>query len=114
MLSLLDIAERVQEGSKLDEKAWNMCLFNKMNELVHRHQLTYPNDGCFFNMDDALADRAFHVAVDFLVEIGVYCISTTRVIQFTRGEVLGTINAMPKPAGQLLRAYCSRRLGSGG
>ena len=29
MLSLLDIAERVQKGPKMDEDAWNMALFKK-------------------------------------------------------------------------------------
>jgi len=95
MLSLLDIAERMQKGPKIDENAWNMALFNKMNELTERYQLFYPADAPVFNMDDDLADCAFRAAVDFLVETGVFC-TTGRVIQFTREEVLSTVKGMPK------------------
>ncbi len=31
MLSLLDIAERMQRGPKMDENVWNMGLFQKMS-----------------------------------------------------------------------------------
>ncbi|MDP3061612.1 MAG: monomethylamine:corrinoid methyltransferase [Chloroflexota bacterium] len=96
MLSLLDIAERMQRGPKVDENAWNMGLFKKMNELTAKYQLYYPKDGSFFSTDDAVADRAFRAALDYLVEKGIYCLTTGRVIQLTEQEVLGTIKAMPK------------------
>ncbi len=95
MLSLLDIAERTQKGPKREEKAWDMGLFQKMQELTRRYNIACPRDGSYFNMDDALADRAFQASVDFLVEMGVYCISTNRVVQFTREEVLEAIREMP-------------------
>jgi methylamine--corrinoid protein Co-methyltransferase len=96
MLSLLDIAERTQKGPKVNENAWNMGLFRKMNELTERYQLYYPKDNPVFNCDDAMADRAFQAAVDFLVETGIYCISTGRVIKLTRNEILNTVKGMPK------------------
>ena len=96
MLSLLDIAERTQKGPKVEGNAWNMGLFRKMNELTERYQLYYPEDNPIFNLDDSMADCAFKAAIDFLVETGIYCISTGRVIQLTRNEVLNTIKGMPK------------------
>jgi len=71
MLNLLDIAERMQRGPKMDENVWNMGLFQKMNELTERYQLFYPKDAPVFNLDEGMADRAFRAAVDFLVETGV-------------------------------------------
>ena len=96
MLSLLDIAERIQKGPKMNDEAWSMGLFRKMNELTERYQLYYPKDAPVFNLDDDIADRAFRAALDFMVETGVYCLSTGRVIQFTEQELLSTIKAMPK------------------
>jgi methylamine--corrinoid protein Co-methyltransferase len=96
MLSLLDIAERIQKGPKMTDDTWNMGNFQKMNELTERYQLYYPKDNPVFNMDDNIADRAFQAAVDFMVEKGVYCLTTGRVIKFTREELLSTIKAMPK------------------
>ena len=114
MISLLDIAERTQKGPKMDENAWNMGLFRKMNELTEKYQLHYPKDNPVFNCDDALADRAFDAAVDFLVETGVYCISTGRIIQFTRTEVMDLIEGMPKEyavgEGKDVRILKQRRL----
>jgi hypothetical protein len=96
MLSLLDIAERTQKGPKIDEKAWNMGLFRKMNELARRYDIRYPGDGSWFNQDDRLVKGVFDAAVDFLTEVGVYCLSTGRVIQLTRQEVLEAIREAPR------------------
>ena len=96
MLSLLDIAERIQKGRKMEENAWNMALFNKMNELTEQYGLKYPGGDEFFNMDDKVPDAAFQAALDFLTQMGVYCTSTGRVVQFTEAEVLDTIKGMPK------------------
>lgn len=60
MLNLLDIAERTQTGRKMAEDAWNMSLFQKIQELVKRHDIpTYSEDMSFLNMDDDLPKRAF-------------------------------------------------------
>ena len=96
MLSLLDIAERMQKGPKTDENDWNMGLFRKMNELTEKYGLTYPRDQPVFNIDDEMADNAFSAAIEFLTDVGIYCISTGRVMQFTEDELLSTIKAMPK------------------
>jgi methylamine--corrinoid protein Co-methyltransferase len=95
MLSLLDVAERMQKSPKMEENAWNMALFQRMGELVNEYQIAYPDDGSFFNMDDALTDRAFCAALDFLVGNGVYCTSTGRVLRFTEAEVFEAIREMP-------------------
>jgi methylamine---corrinoid protein Co-methyltransferase len=96
MLSLLDIAERSQKGPKVEEKSWDMGLFRKMGELSKKYGITYPKDETFFNLDDALADRAFQAALEFLSETGIYCLTTGRVIHFSREEVLTAINEIPK------------------
>lgn len=96
MLSLLDIAERMQKGPKTDENEWDMGLFNKMNELTKKYELFYPKDSPVFNMDDKMVDQAFSAALEFIVDFGVYCFSTNRVIHFTRQELSDAISAMPK------------------
>jgi methylamine--corrinoid protein Co-methyltransferase len=104
----------MQKGPKVEENAWNMGLFKKMNELTEKYQLYYPGDGPVFNLDDGLADRAFRAAIDFLVETGVYCTTTGRVIRFTEDEVLSTVRAMPKEVtvgeGRDARVLKQRRL----
>jgi len=97
LISLLDIAERTQKGRKMPEDAWNMSLFRKISELVKRYEIpNYTKDTPFLNLDDDLPERAFHAGVDLLVEHGVYCITTGRVVELSRDEVLGVVRESPK------------------
>ena len=73
-----------------------MNLFKKMTALTKKYEIKYPTDGSWFNMDDGIVDRAFRAALDFLVEVGVYCLTTNRVVQFTEQEVLTAIKEAPK------------------
>ena len=95
MLSLLEIAERTQSGPKMSEMDWDMGLYRKVTELAQRHDIRVPQEIDWFNTDDGLAERAFQAGVDFLVEAGVYCVSTGRVIRFAREEVLEAIREAP-------------------
>jgi methylamine--corrinoid protein Co-methyltransferase len=95
MLSLLDIAERTQTGPKMSEMDWNMGLYNNMTERAKRYEIKAPQEIDWFNADDGLVERAFCAGVDYLVEMGVYCVSTGRVVEFTREEVLKAIREAP-------------------
>ena len=96
MISLLDIAERTQKGRKVAEDTWNMSLFRKISELALRYEIPqYTDNTPFLNLDDTLPERALQAGIDLLVEHGVYCITTGRVIEFTRQEVLTTIRESP-------------------
>jgi methylamine--corrinoid protein Co-methyltransferase len=79
----------------MEEKVWDLALYRRMGELVRKYALACPGDGSFFNFDDVLADRAFAAATEFLVEQGVYCITTNRVIKFDRSEVEQGIREVP-------------------
>lgn len=96
MLSLLDVAERVQRGPKIDEKEWDLALFKKTNEYVETYGLTYPQDGSYFNLDDAIAERAVEAAVKFLAETGIYCFSTRRIIELDEKEICSAIADAPR------------------
>jgi hypothetical protein len=95
MSSLLEVADRARSGPKLREKAWNLDLFQTMQTLIQRFHLVQPTQETFFQVDPEYCDRAFHAAIHFLVERGVYCISSHRVIQFTEDEIYRAIRALP-------------------
>jgi methylamine--corrinoid protein Co-methyltransferase len=95
MLSLLDIAERTHTGPKMSEMDWDMGLFAKMTELAQRYEIRVPTEIDWFNVDARLAGRALQAAIDFLVDKGVYCLSTGRVVQFSREEVLAALREAP-------------------
>ncbi len=99
MISLLEVAERAYRGPRREEREWNLGLFRKMQELTARHRLDRPLPATIADVDDAYLDVLFDAAVDFLAEVGVYCISTKRVIAFTEEEVRAAAKQTP---GQLL------------
>ncbi len=95
MISLLDVAERAMKGPKMSDMDWNMSLFRKMQELAKRRDVKVPPDCAYFNEDDTVVDRVWKAGIDFLVEQGVYCLTTGRVIQFTRDEIMQAIPESP-------------------
>jgi len=96
MISLLEIAERTQKGRKMVEDAWNMSLFGKIQELVKKYEIPkYSPDKPFLNLDDEIPARAFQAGLDLIVEHGVYCITTGRVVELTREEVLQAVAESP-------------------
>jgi len=95
MLSLLEVAERIQKGPKKEERAWEMGLFEKASSLVREYEIEYPGNGALFNTDDGLVERSFQAAIELLADLGVYCITTNRVVQFTEREIREAIRDTP-------------------
>ncbi|RLI32679.1 hypothetical protein DRO66_11110, partial [Candidatus Bathyarchaeota archaeon] len=83
MISLLEIAERIRNGQKMDPKEWGIGLFKKLQELIIKYDLKQEGPEKFYDVDDAYADALFQAATDLLVEMGVYCITTHRTIRFS-------------------------------
>lgn len=95
MISLLEVAERTQTGLKVEDKEWELALFRKISALVKKYDIHYPGDGSWFNMDETLPDRAFEAALELLTEMGLWCVTTKRVVKFTREEILQAIHEAP-------------------
>jgi hypothetical protein len=86
MISLLDVAERVRTGPRMEPLEYDMGLFRKTQELTKRYGLRNPGKEEFWDVDNAYADAIFHAGVDFLAEWGAYDVTTNRVIKFTEDE----------------------------
>jgi methylamine--corrinoid protein Co-methyltransferase len=95
MISLLDIAERTQKGDKVEEKEWDMGLYQVISELVKKYKIHFPGGNCFINIDDSLPERASQAAIDCLEALGIYCITTRRRVRLTREEILTAIEEAP-------------------
>jgi len=95
MISLLDIAERTQNGEKVEEKKWDMGFFNTISDLVKRYDIKFPGEHCFINTDDSLPERAFEAAIECLEKIGIFCLTTKRRVSLSREEILTAIKEAP-------------------
>jgi len=95
MISLLDIAERIQTGEKIEEKQWDMELFKTISSLVKKYGIEFPGGDCFINVDDNLPERAFEAAIECLETLGIYSITTKRRVRLSREEILEAIREAP-------------------
>jgi len=66
-----------------------------MDEYAKKYGIKYPDDGSYFNFDDNIAEGAFQAAIDFLVEMGIYCVTTRRVVRFDEKEIRSAIEEAP-------------------
>lgn len=97
MISLVEIADRMREGIKVTDKEWNMSLFRKMTELVKEYKIRCPVEPSdWINVDDTLADAAWNAAIDFLVDMGCFCINRERVLRFSEEEIREAVRSMQK------------------
>jgi len=95
MITLIEIAERIQTGEKIEEKKWDMDFFKNISELVKKYDIKCPKNDVYINLDDNLAERAFQAGVEFLERMGIYCITTRRKVPLTRNEIMTAIREAP-------------------
>ncbi len=97
MISLVEVADRMRNGPKMASKDWDMALFKKMSELAKEFDIECPHEPSdWINTDDSLADAAWQAAVEFVTEIGCFCLDRERVVKFTEEEVREAIRSMEK------------------
>lgn len=95
MSDLLDVYERALKGPVMTEDDFNMKVFLPLiTKVVKEYGITYDRENPVPS-DDEAADRLFEAAVDFMSQVGVYCMDTNRVILFNREEVLRAVKESP-------------------
>jgi len=87
MPNLLDYLERALTGPIMPQEDFNLkILIPNVSDTVEEFDISY-NPGEPVTADDALADRLYQAAVEFLTRTGLYCVDTNRVIRFDREEI---------------------------
>jgi len=97
MISLVEIADRMRNGPRMENREWDMALFKKIQELIKEYGIKCPTEPSnWINTDESLADAAWKAAVDFVVDMGCFCLNRERVVRFTEEEVKEAIRSMQK------------------
>ncbi|NOZ48734.1 MAG: monomethylamine:corrinoid methyltransferase [Chloroflexi bacterium] len=94
---LLDVLDRMESGPIVEESQWDMFM---VPDEVARVQVEFDIDlnalgDKLVSADDALADRVFAAGLTLAERLGVYCISTSRQIKFSRAEILAALAVAP-------------------
>ena len=96
MIDLIEVFDRADQGLLISDTDYYMGRFvPKLAEVILRHGIQWDKK-TIVNTDDDLADRVFQAAIDLLAETGVYCTDTSRVMDFTRDEILRAVEQSPR------------------
>ena len=80
--------DRARSGPRVDEKEWDRKItFQTANRLKKKYKLKFDRS-VIIPTDTDMIDRLFQAGLEMLVEMGVYCMDTGRVIKYTEDEVM--------------------------
>lgn len=83
---LIEVLKRAEEGPIIDEKDFEAKLIRStIKHLVEKYKIKFSKN-TIVPSDNELADRIYEAALEFAVEVGMYCQSTSRRITWTREE----------------------------
>jgi methylamine--corrinoid protein Co-methyltransferase len=95
-VGVFETYDRARTGPKVDEKEWDQKLtFQMAHRLKEKYKLKFDRSK-IIPTDTDMIDRLFQAGLEMLVEMGVYCMDTGRVIKYTREEVLMAVAGAPR------------------
>jgi len=95
MLSFFEVIDRTVTGPLMSDQDFYLKLYvPELNKVIQKYKIKY-NPDTPLPTDDALADVIFEAAVEFFSRVGAYCPDTSRVVQFSREEILQAVSKAP-------------------
>lgn len=96
MIDFFEVIRRAQSGPYYAEKDFDLkVMVPRLRDVVSRYDIRH-NPEIAIPADDQLADNVFQAAVDLCAETGVYCTDSSRVIEFSREEILDALRDAPR------------------
>lgn len=94
-MDIIEICRRAQTGPHVSEESYNLDrIYKTAKMLCEQHHIVFDSANPVLS-DDAVADRLYQASLQFLVEVGVFCSDTGRLIRFSRDEVLQAVADSP-------------------
>ena len=94
---LLDILDLAENGPIVEESQWDMMLVpDAVAKVQKEFQIDFSDlDDVLVPNDDDLADRVFEAGFKLAAELGAYCVSTSKRMQFSKNEILNALSLAP-------------------
>ncbi len=92
MIDFWEVAGRSESGDMLAEGDFDRRVGRVAGEVIQKYDITFDPEQAIPS-DDKLADRLFDAAVEFFLEVGVYCTDTGRVMKFSKEELFDALDA---------------------
>jgi methylamine--corrinoid protein Co-methyltransferase len=93
---LFETLDRSEIGPRIIEEDFDMAIMPLVKKLAAKYEIKYDSSHPIPD-DDSMADRLFSAALEFAVEIGLYVISTQKVIRFTEAEIWQCLKNLHSP-----------------
>ena len=95
MLNFLEVIDRTETGQLMSDQDYYLKLYvPELNNVIQKYKIKY-DPTTPLPSDDGLADTLFEAAVDFFSRVGAYCPDTSRVLHFTKEEILQAASEAP-------------------
>jgi methylamine---corrinoid protein Co-methyltransferase len=98
-VTCFDFYDRAQKGEKCTQDDWDlMTIPMKVMELKNKYNLDFGTETVPTDKDQM--ERLFKAGIEMLLDCGIYCTDTKRIVKYTEDEIWDAINN-PMPAFQL-------------
>ena len=88
--------DRARSGPRVDEKEWDQKLtYQTAAKIKKKYGLKFDR-AQIIPTDTDIIDRLFQAGMEMLVEMGIYCMDTGRVIKYTEDEVRMAVAGAPR------------------
>jgi methylamine--corrinoid protein Co-methyltransferase len=95
-IGVFETYDRARTGPRVAEKEWDEKLTHQTAaKLKEKYKLQFDRSK-IIPTDNDMLDRLFQAGLEMLVEMGVYCMDTGRVIKYTEDEVMTAVAAAPR------------------
>lgn len=95
-VGVFETYDRARTGPKMDEKEWDQKLtFKTAKKLKEKYKLEFDRSK-IIPTDTDMIDRLFQAGREMLVEMGVYCMDTGRIVKYTEDEIMMAVAGAPK------------------
>ncbi|SMC71196.1 monomethylamine:corrinoid methyltransferase [Sporomusa malonica] len=98
VLTVFDIYERAKTGPKVEEKEWDFKIIPQTAAKLKKKYDIKMDKKQIVPTDKTLMNNLFQAGLEMLVECGIYCIDTNRVIKYRKDEVMAAITSAPTRA----------------
>ena len=92
---MYSILQRIEEGLFMEEKEFDMKLFNSVRRLVKEYDIRFDKES-IISTDESLAKAVFDAGFQLALEMGIYVVDARRVVKFSEDELKHAIKSSPK------------------
>jgi methylamine--corrinoid protein Co-methyltransferase len=94
-LDCYEFYDRAKKGEKITQDDWDlMTIPTKATQLKNKYKLDFKNE--FIPTDMDMMENLFKAGFDMLLECGIFCTDTHRIVKYTEDEIWDAINNVQK------------------